>query len=141
MCESSDPILEILIVDDDKVVTLLHKNLLRHSGFSQSPVICEDGLQALTYLQQNDATLRHFLIFLDLNMPVLNGWKFLKRLINLKLTAKVDVVIVTSSINKKDELKAQKYENVLCYCRKPLSSECIDKIMHHDSLKPNFLPK
>lgn len=139
MCESSDPSLEILIVDDDKVVTLLHRNLLRHSGISHSPVICENGLDALTYLKQYDDFRRHFLIFLDLNMPVLNGWKFLKQLKNLELASKIEVVIVTSSINQKDHLKAQKYENVICYCRKPLQTECIEKIKDHATLKSYFL--
>ncbi|MDX1601737.1 MAG: response regulator [Salinimicrobium sediminis] len=130
--------LEILVVDDDKVVTLLHKNLLRNSGLNWPPVICENGLEAFKYIEKNDGDRKHFLIFLDLNMPVLNGWKFLKKLKKLELLSHVNVVIVTSSINQKDYLKAQKYESVLYYCKKPMRLECVEKIMDHEVLKPFF---
>ena len=130
--------LEILVVDDDKVVTLLHKNLLRNSGFCRPPVIFENGEQALHYILENDLSQKKFLVFLDLNMPVLDGWKFLKKIKKLELKSQVNVVIVTSSINQKDYLKAQKYESVLYYCRKPMRLECVDKIINLEPLKPFF---
>ena len=130
--------LEILVVDDDKIVTLLHKNLLRNSGLNWPPVIFENGLEALNYLLEYDRSQKHFLVFLDLNMPVLDGWKFLKKIKKLELLSSVYVVIVTSSINQKDYLKAQKYESVLYYCRKPMRLECVEKITNLEPLKPFF---
>lgn len=129
---------EILVVDDDKVVGLLHKNLLRHSGINPPPVLCYNGLEALEYIKQNDTVLKQFLIFLDLNMPVLNGWKFLKKLKNEVLMSRIHVVIVTSSINKKDYLKAQKYGNVLQFCPKPMTLDCVEKITNLEPLLPFF---
>lgn len=130
--------LEILVVDDDKVVTLLHKNLLRNSDLNWPPVIFENGLDALNYIQENDRSQKHFLVFLDLNMPVLDGWKFLKKIKKSGLLSRVYVVIVTSSINQKDYLKAQKYESVYYYCRKPMRLECVEKITNLEPLKPFF---
>lgn len=135
---NSSVALDILIVDDDKVVTLLHKNLLRNSSLNWPPVIFENGLEALTYIQENDYSQKHFLVFLDLNMPVLDGWKFLKKIKKLELLSQVYVVIVTSSINQKDHLKAQKYDSVYYYCQKPLRLECIEKITNLEPLKPFF---
>src|SRR6056297_3204912 len=97
--------LEVLVVDDDKVVTLLHKNSLKSSKIVHPPVLCYNGKEALEYLQKNDRPEKHFLILLDLNMPVLDGWKFLNRIKKNPPNAHVYVVVVTSSINQQDFLK------------------------------------
>lgn len=134
---SSAP-LEILIVDDDRVVALLHKNQLRCSKIEPAPVICSNGREALDYLLKNDNPGNNFLILLDLNMPVVDGWKFLKKLRKNPPLANVYVVVVTSSINNKDYLKAQTYNSVIHFCRKPLSSECVSTIKSLEQLRPFF---
>lgn len=130
--------LEVLVVDDDKVVTLLHKNSLKSSRIVHPPVLCYNGKEALDYLQKNDSPDKHFLILLDLNMPVIDGWKFLKKLKKKPPQGHVYVVVVTSSINQQDFIKAQTYEQVIHYCRKPLSSECILKIKKLEPVRQFF---
>ena len=129
---------EVLVVDDDKVVALLHKNSLRSSNIDQPPVLCNNGKEALDHIKQNDGEDKHFLVLLDLNMPVLDGWKFLKKLRKDPPLGKIYVVVVTSSINQKDYLKAQTYEQVIHFCRKPLSPECFVKIKKLEPLKTFF---
>lgn len=131
--------LEILVVDDDKVVALLHKNQLRSSKIEPAPIICGNGKEALDYLLNNDRAGKHFLIFLDLNMPLVDGWKFLKKLKKDPLLGKAYVVIVTSSINQKDYQRAQTYEQVIYFCRKPLGAACMSKIKSSEVLRPFFL--
>lgn len=131
--------LEILVVDDDKVVGLLHKTQLRLHGIQWPPVLCENGLEALEYILKKRDSGKEFLVFLDLNMPVLNGWKFLKKLKKQAPEVKVHVVIVTSSINQKDKVKAEKFEEVIFFCRKPLGSPCVDKILALEELN-SILP-
>ncbi|WP_051286466.1 response regulator [Salinimicrobium terrae] len=130
--------LEVLVVDDDKVVTLLHKNSLKSSNIDHSPVLCYNGKEALEYLQQNDRSDKHFLILLDLNMPVLDGWKFLKELRKNPPKARVYVIVVTSSINHQDYVKAQTYDQVIQFCRKPLSAECILNIKKLEPVRQFF---
>lgn len=133
--------LEVLVVDDDKVVTLLHKNSLRSSRIEHPPVLCYNGKEALDYLYNNDRPEKHFLVLLDLNMPVLDGWKFLKNLKKNPLQSQVHVVVVTSSINHQDFIKAQKFEHVIHYCRKPLTAACILKIQNLDPVRQFFFRK
>jgi CheY-like chemotaxis protein len=83
------------------VVTLLHKNSLKSSHIEHSPVLCYNGKEALEYLQKNDRPDKHFLILLDLNMPVLDGWKFLNKVKQNPPQAQIYVVIVTSSITNR----------------------------------------
>lgn len=120
---------EILIVDDDKVISLLHKNHIRHFNSSCSPVACYDGKEALEYLKEKDEEGNCFLIFLDLNMPVIDGWEFLKYIKKGDFSSKISVVVVTSSINSADEKKALKYQSVISFCRKPLTEESIEQIV------------
>lgn len=134
---SSTP-LEILVVDDDKVVALLHKNQLRCSKIQPTPKICSNGREALDYLSKNDSPAKNFLILLDLNMPVVDGWNFLKKLKKDPPLAQVHVVIVTSSINNKDYLKAQTYQSVIHFCRKPLSAKCVNIIKNLKQMRPFF---
>lgn len=129
MSASNNPCaLEVLVVDDDRVVSLLHKNQLRNLSLDKPPVLCSNGKEALDHLQKNDCSAKHFLVFLDLNMPVLDGWKFLKKLKKSNFQAKVFVVIITSSINQKDFLKAQTYDSVIHFCRKPMNADCVTRI-------------
>ena len=137
----SSELLEVLIVDDDRVVALLHKNSLRSSQVEQVPVVCDNGRTALEYISLNDDVNKRFLILLDLNMPVLDGWKFLKKLNKNPPKARIYVIVVTSSINKKDHLKAQTYEQVIHFCRKPLSADCVVKIQNLEPLKKFFFTK
>lgn len=125
-------------MDDDKVVSLLHKNQLRCSNVDTSPVICSNGREALDYLLQTDKHGKKFLVLLDLNMPVVDGWKFLKKLKKNPTLAQVFVVVVTSSINKKDFLKANTYNNVIHYCPKPLSAVCVDTIKNLEPVRSFF---
>ena len=134
----SSELFEVLVVDDDKVVALLHKNSLRTSRVEYVPVICDNGRKALEYISKNDGIDKHFLVLLDLNMPVLDGWKFLKKLKNNPPKANVYVIVVTSSINQKDYLKAQTYESVIDFCRKPLSAECLLKIHDLEPIRQFF---
>lgn len=133
--------LEILIVDDDKIVALLHKNQLRSSKIEPAPVICSNGKEALDHLYRNDSPCKNILVLLDLNMPIVDGWKFLKKLKKDPPKAQVFVVIVTSSINQKDHLKAQTYSSVIHFCRKPLTSDCFKKIKGMEQLRMFFKPE
>lgn len=126
-------------MDDDKVVALLHKSQLRCSQVEPAPVICSNGREALDYLLRKDSTDKHFLVLLDLNMPVVDGWNFLKKLKKDPPLAKVHVVIVTSSINQKDYMKAQTFTSVIYYCQKPLSADCVATIKNLEKLRPFFI--
>lgn len=130
--------LEVLVVDDDKIARLLHQHHLRTASMSNAPVSCAHGKEALDYLLKNDVPNKHFLVLLDLNMPVVNGWEFLDFLEKTNLTARVLVVIITSSINNRDREKAQKYKSVIHFCSKPLDTMRLQKIKSLEVLKPYF---
>lgn len=115
--------LETIIADDDEMVMFLHKIAVTESGLSPKPVVAFNGNEALQFIQKNPAG--PFLVLLDINMPVMDGWEFLEAIKNFKTPA-VFVVMVTSSVDSRDKRKAFNYAQVIEYIEKPLTVErCI----------------
>ena len=71
------------------------------------------------------------IIFLDIDMPLMDGFQFLDEFDNLSEETKktCSIVMLTSSINPQDVNKSKKYSSVKKYINKPLSQENIQKIM------------
>lgn len=124
---------EVLVIDDDKVVSLLHRHLLTHH--LETPVPFLNGIKALDYLDSKNEKENHFLLLLDINMPVLSGWDFLKELRKKSLLCSIYVVLVTSSICSIDKRMAQDFEQVIGFCHKPLQVTHINKLKELPQLK------
>ena len=71
-------------------------------------------------------------LFLDINMPIMDGWQFLEEFIHLDIDKKVRVNIVTSSIDPIDKEKSELYKtrtgHTIVFINKPISREGIQKI-------------
>ena len=118
--------LNVLVVDDDEIVLFLHDLMVRESGLSTSPQLFSTGNSALDFLKENYRPAYNSLIFLDINMPAMNGWQFLELI--EELGYKIPVVIVSSSIDPADLEKAKSYAVVKEYVIKPLSIEICVRI-------------
>ncbi|AIZ41352.1 response regulator [Cellulophaga baltica] len=130
-------ILEILLVDDDPVGQYLHNNILTKCDFPKQ-LLFENGALALDYILEKKDEDILFLIFLDINMPVMNGWELLDALHKMSITAIYKVVILTSSIDSSDRGKADDYPQVFKFVEKPLSVTCIDAIKENTDLASYF---
>ena len=68
-------------------------------------------------------------IFLDINMPVMDGWNFLENFANqVPLHAYTNIYMVTSSIDPADQEKVKKYPAVKVFITKPFSVESLEQI-------------
>lgn len=117
---------EVLIIDDDRTICLIHKYLLK-AIHKKEPSYYTNAEQALDRIA--DKPIAHkFLIYLDINMPVLNGWDFLERLRSFKNQDRFSVILVTSSVDAIDKCKAARYELVQGYVEKPLNKPKISAL-------------
>ncbi|MEO6230045.1 MAG: response regulator [Ferruginibacter sp.] len=117
-----------LIVDDDKAVQFFHKMTVKESKLSDEPLIFVDGQEALNYLNLNFKESDYYLVLLDINMPVMDGWEFLKIVSDKPYAQHVFFAMVTSSVDKADKEKAVAYSQVIDFVEKPISFEGCKKI-------------
>ncbi len=111
---------KIWFIDDDDINNLLSERLIgKHFPDTKCRTFI-DAEEALNELQKN-STLKPDAIFLDINMPRMNGWEFLEEFEKLKLP--INVYMLTSSIDPRDQQKAHTYSFVKDFISKPLREE------------------
>jgi len=120
----------ILLVDDDTDDNDYHQIVLKEMNIVNSINIVSNGLEALTYLKKENLVLPE-IIFLDINMPKMNGWEFLEQYkqLNKNQKAKVLIIILTTSANPDDLKKAKEIQEVTGFETKPLSKEIMNQIL------------
>ncbi len=121
----------ILCVDDDPITLMLCKMVITKSSFSNKIDTAKNGEEALKYF---DSLLlaknlnKPQLIFLDLNMPIIDGWEFLDHFNTLKYSDfhQIKVIILSSTIDPEDLKKSKKYPMVIDFLSKPISKEMLE---------------
>lgn len=120
----------ILLIDDDMITNYLHQSLIEELHVAHNVVVCQDGKMALEYLQQclQQGSFPD-LIFVDLNMPVLDGFGFLKsyKANNFHKRFSSLVTVLTTSLNSSDVEKV-KQENIAGFINKPLLPEMLKEL-------------
>ncbi|MFA7381378.1 MAG: response regulator [Bacteroidia bacterium] len=121
---------KVLCIDDDQITLMLCSYTIKKAGFAELIDTCEDAKKALNYFENlKESEMKSpQLIFLDLNMPGMNGWEFLD-VFNRDLRhyfPDTKVVILTSSINPEDKKKSESYQNIIKFIHKPLNTEHLE---------------
>ena len=121
-----------MLVDDDSITNFLNELLLTEMDISEELIITPDGQKALDVLYYRCVLKGECpdLILLDVNMPVINGFEFLKRYNEMVFENKQSIVIVmlSTSLNPRDKEKAEAL-NVNDYLNKPLSKDRINELL------------
>lgn len=125
----------VLLVDDDEPTNFFNRMVLEDIDCVKTIRTADSGQNALDYLEHagnsNGDHSSPDLIFLDINMPAMNGWEFLERYSNLDKQHKANVVIVmlTTSLNPDDCAKANTIPDVSGFETKPLTPEKLQSIL------------
>lgn len=127
--------IHVSIVDDDSAIQLLHKLLIEKAGLSYSPNQFLNGLGMLDYITSHDTPMDVHIIFLDINMPEMNGWDFLESLNKRYFSSTIKVIMVSSSIDTNDYTRAWTYPSVIEFFSKPLDLQKLNNLKNHDKLK------
>ncbi|GGD34746.1 response regulator [Flavobacterium orientale] len=121
----------ILIIDDDDIHQYISKKTIAKLG-ADSPVFsCPNGEIGLEKLLQEYSKDEHFIIFLDINMPIMNGWEFIEKFLSLNLNANdnIDIYLVSSSTDSVDIKKADESGCIKEFLSKPIAIEKYKSIL------------
>jgi CheY-like chemotaxis protein len=113
----------IVFVDDDKVQHMINKRILLKINPKLELVFFENPYDALSWLEKNMADI----LLLDINMPEMEGWDFLKLMEERGI--KMEVKMLTSSLDPKDIEKSYGFGMVSGFLVKPLRKEVIDEFL------------
>jgi CheY-like chemotaxis protein len=124
---------KILLIDDDPLFVLLARKILESIAKPLTVDVCADGELAITYIAvaKEDQKSLPDLIFLDLNMPVLDGWGFLEAYSAMQAgwDKRIDIYILSSTISTDDITHAARFPFLSGFLIKPIEKSKMEKII------------
>lgn len=135
---------KVLCIDDDPIALTLGELVIKKAVFAKQVITAKNGKDGLYFFSNYFSRLKAGddlsdppqVIFLDLNMPVMNGWDFLEDYLMKYADRLPDtkVVIISSTVNPEDFSRANRYDIVIDFINKPLTVEGL-----HDLSENQFL--
>jgi CheY-like chemotaxis protein len=123
----------ILLIDDNEADNEFHSRAIKKSGVCQCVEVANGGQKALDYLLRSGTAESPTpdLIFLDINMPGMNGFEFLEEYNQLDPAKKSKMVVfmLTSSLLPDDKEKAEKTGYISAFLPKPLTAKMVGEII------------
>jgi CheY-like chemotaxis protein len=123
----------IMLIDDNPDDNFYHERVIRKNSIAETVIAKQTATEALEYLQLTEIESQAYpdLIFLDINMPGMNGWEFFQEYNNQRKHkgTKPIFVILTTSDNPDDERKAAELSGISEFRTKPLTKEMLEDIV------------
>jgi CheY-like chemotaxis protein len=119
---------DVCLIDDDHIYQFTARKMLESTGLARQIYSFYDGKAAIQYLQNEENISQNKVpdvIFLDINMPIMDGWQFLEAYKSLvgRFPRPVTVYMVSSSVDDYDIQRARQFEEVADYLIKPMQRE------------------
>lgn len=119
---------EILLIDDEYISNLIVSKYLDAIG-KKNYVIKKNGREALDFIGTLPEGYIPQFIFVDLRMPIMDGFEFLKHFQERFNTEGVHIYVLTSSINQSDMTQAREYAIIEGYIQKPINPLHLKEIL------------
>lgn len=115
----------VMLIDDNEIDTFINQKVIEFNRFAKKLVTCSSGREALDHLQNSSVNDIPDIIFLDLNMPVVDGFRFLFEFSKFppEVRKKSSIVVLTSSDNMRDKEKVEVNPDVIKFLSKPLNEQ------------------
>lgn len=116
--------MKVCVVDDDDIYRFLLKKELNQTHLVDKTTVFTDGKKALEFFIENKDSIDKLpdVIFLDINMPIMNGWQFLDKFKEIlpSIEKQITIYMVSSSFDDHDISKSKEYSEVNDYIIKPV---------------------
>lgn len=125
----------VMLIDDNEIDNLINQKMIEAASITENIYThtgAKSAIEFLRNMEQLDVAEKVLpdVIFLDIDMPLMDGFQFLDEFEKLSNTTKTKckIVMLTSSINPQDFNRSKKYDNVKLYLNKPLSHDSIQQL-------------
>ncbi|TAF33165.1 MAG: response regulator [Cytophagales bacterium] len=126
----------VMLVDDNEIDNLINQKMLEATAVCERIYLHTGAKSAIEFLKNIDKVaddnpdIIPEVIFLDIDMPLMDGFQFLDQFENLsdRIRAKSKIVMLTSSINPQDVSRSRKSSYVKKYLNKPLTQDALKKL-------------
>ncbi|MGZ5242789.1 MAG: response regulator [Bacteroidia bacterium] len=125
----------VLLIDEDQIDNFINERMIVAANFAKNVIVKNSAQKALDYLRETIEKngILPELIFLDLHMPVMDGFAFLEALekernILDKILPRTKIIVLSSSISPTDIDRASENPNVYKYLNKPLTEKYLNAI-------------
>lgn len=123
----------VMLIDDNDLDNIINQKIIEANDFAETIYVNTSAMSALEFLKNIEANskiadqLLPNYIFIDLNMPNIDGIQFINLLYlqNKSIVEKCKLVVLTSSVNPNDKLKLNKLNPNIPFISKPLTSEIL----------------
>jgi CheY-like chemotaxis protein len=123
---------KLVLIDDEPIFHKIVQMTIKDSELAKQATYSFDGEVVLDYLEEKKSDLQSLpdYIFVDLYMPLFDGWDFLNRFQNIykSLKKNINIYVVTSSIDPRDIDRSKLYPFVTNFISKPVMKDIFDTI-------------
>ena len=117
--------LHFIVIDDSKLDCFIAEKIIKNTGKSESIKSFLQAKEALQYISEAVPDENaHTIIFVDIQMPVMNGFEFVEAFEKLPatVTSHYTIYVISSSINENDLNRVHHFSSVKQFLNKPLTS-------------------
>lgn len=124
----------VMLIDDNESDNFFHELTIENSNCAKKIISFDLAQNALAYLKNIEEPdyIQPDIIFLDLNMPRMNGWEFLEVYEKLDdaIKSRMVIIMLTTSLNLDDRERAKQFSAIKEYRNKPLTEEYMEELVH-----------
>lgn len=117
------------VIDDDPIFVRVVKKMMGVADFCNDVQVYNNGKEAVEGLKESSTSISPDIIFLDINMPIMNGWGVLDMFESLGLPDGVHVYVVSSTIDPAEIARARSYPFVVDFIEKPITVDIFKDIL------------
>lgn len=128
---------KLFFIDDDHATNVYHKIIVQRADICEEAVFfdsAEKALEEYVNLKKDPEAILPEYIFLDINMPIMDGWQFIAEFKRLEINTQQVIIMLTTSLSSSDKDKASGFDFVQGFWNKPMKVETLKRLIDEQNI-------